>query len=151
MTEENKEARDNPQENKGFADKTEKWWDATRKTLNQAGFKATQYKQIVQKKIDLASIHKKIDHAHSDLGKLVDEAHEVGEKDIFARDDIKRLLEKLDELKHSAATLEHEIAMTKVAEPQDEQHSEDAVKQSRDQRAEESEKISEEPVKKEEK
>ncbi len=123
MTEESKKPQDEGQGEEGLVEKTEKWWEATRKTLNQAGHKATQYKRIVQIKIDLASIHKKIDSAHGDLGKLVDEAHDAGEANILERDDVKRLLEKLDGLKQTAATLEHEIEMIKVEHIPEEQPS----------------------------
>ena len=51
MTEENP-----PKEETGT---TEKLWDATRKGLHVAAFKATKMKRIVQKRIDLAAIHKK--------------------------------------------------------------------------------------------
>ena len=47
---------------------TGKFWEATRKTLHTATVQANRYKRLVQKKIDLTSLHKKIGHAHSDLG-----------------------------------------------------------------------------------
>ncbi|WP_305041644.1 hypothetical protein [Geoalkalibacter sp.] len=103
----------------GLKDMTEKIWDATRKTFTTATFKAGQYRRIVQKKIDLASLHKKIDAAHGDLGQLVSAAHEAGEAAILEKEDVRQLLEKLDGLKQSAAVIEHEIEMIKAEEPEE--------------------------------
>lgn len=103
----------------GLKDMTEKLWDATRKTFTVATFKAGQYRRIVQKKIDLASLHKKIDGAHGDLGQLISAAHEAGETDILEKEDVRQLLEKLDGLKQSAAVIEHEIEMIKAEEPEE--------------------------------
>jgi uncharacterized membrane protein len=99
---------------------TEKFWDATRKTFHSASFRATQYKRVVQKKIDLGSIHKKISNAHADLGKAVDDCREAGETDILSRDEIQALFQKLDSLKHTAATLEAEIEAIKTEKAPDE-------------------------------
>ncbi len=96
---------------------TEKFWDATRKTIHSASFKAAQYKRVVQKKIDLGSIHKKISNAHADLGKLVDDLRETGETDILGRDEVQSLFQKLDSLKNSAATLEAEIEAIRAEHP----------------------------------
>ena len=112
MNEETREEKEDRKDEEN--DRTEKIWETTRKTWTNATFRATQYKRIVQKKIDLASLHRKIDAAHSDLGKLVDEARDSGEQGILERADIRSLFEKLDEYKHNAATLEHEIEMIKA-------------------------------------
>ncbi len=113
MTEEN-----TPKEETGT---TEKLWDATRKGLHVAAFKATKMKRIVQKRIDLAAIHKKISTAHADLGKLVDDFREAGEKSILDKAEIKTLFDRLDQLKRDAAALEEEIETIKaedVPEPE---------------------------------
>ncbi|MDO3376981.1 hypothetical protein [Geoalkalibacter halelectricus] len=107
------------EEHEPFKDKTEKFWDVTRKTLALATFKAGQYRRIVQKKIDLASLHKKISAAHGDLGRIIDEAHEAGVGGILDREDVKNLFERLDEYKQNAAVLEHEIEMIKAEEPEE--------------------------------
>jgi hypothetical protein len=99
---------------------TEKLWGATRKTFHSASFKAAQYKRVVQKKIDLGSIHKKISNAHADLGKLVDDFRETGEPDILAKDEVQALFQKLDSLKHTAATLEAEIEAIRAEHPPEE-------------------------------
>lgn len=110
----------------GFKDMTEKFWDATRKTFSSATFKAGQYRRIVQKKIDLASLHKKIGAAHGDLGQLVDEAYEAGETMILEREDVRLLLQKLDDLKQNAAVIEHEIEMIKAEDPEEKRGDEQA-------------------------
>ena len=112
-------AQESTEEQEPLKDKAEKFWDSTRKTLFLATFKAGQYRRIVQKKIDLASLHKKISAAHGDLGRLIDEAHETGESGILERGDVQSLLERLDEYKQNAAVLEHEIEMIKAEEPED--------------------------------
>jgi hypothetical protein len=100
---------------------TEKIWDATRKTFHSASFKATRYKRVVQKKIDLGSIHKKISNAHADLGKVVDDCRESGDADILSRDEIQAIFQKLDSLKNSAATLEAEIEAIKAEKAPEEE------------------------------
>lgn len=99
----------------------EKLWDSTRKTLHVAGFQANKYKRIVQKKIDLASLHKKITSCHGDLGKLIDDIRESGATDILAKNEVQELFHALDTLKSEAATLEHEIETIKVEEPAEEE------------------------------
>jgi uncharacterized membrane protein len=88
---------------------TEKLWETTRKTFHTATFTANRYKRIVQKKIDLGSLHKKISHTYTDLGMLVDDLRGSGQPDLLAREEVQALLQKLDSLKHAAATLEEEI------------------------------------------
>lgn len=96
---------------------SEKWLDVTRKTLHSATFKASQYKRIVQKKIDLGSLHKKISLAYADLGKLIDDNRGAGETDILAKDQVQALFQKLDSLKQAAGTLEEEIEAIKAESP----------------------------------
>ncbi len=95
---------------------SEKLWDSTRKTLHVAGFQANKYKRIVQKKIDLASLHKKIATCHGDLGKLIDDIRESGAPDILAKNEVQEQFHTLDNLKAEAAALEQEIESIKVAE-----------------------------------
>ena len=96
---------------------TEKLWSATRKTFHNATFRANQYKRVVQKKIDLASLHKKISNTHCDLGKLIDDSREAGVADPMAAENVLALLQKLDSLKQSAAILEEEIEAIKAEIP----------------------------------
>lgn len=101
---------------------TEKIWDSTRKTLHIATFQANKYKRIVQKKVDLATIHRKIGAAHSDLGKEIDELRENGIVAIMETEVVTKLLTKLDNLKSTAATLEAEIEAIKQEDaPEDEE------------------------------
>ncbi len=101
-----------------FKETTEKLWEKTRKTFHSAAQMAGQYKRIVQKKIDLASIHKKISSTHADLGQLIDQRRPEPGKDFLASAEVKQLFDRLDELKNSAALLEHEIEVIKAEEPE---------------------------------
>jgi len=99
--------------NKGAA---EKLWASTRRTFQTATFKASQYKRIVQKKIDLDALHKKISNTYTDLGMLVDDLRLKGQADLLMQDEVQQLLQKLDSLKHTAATLEEEIEAIRAEE-----------------------------------
>jgi len=90
---------------------------ATRNALNTASFRTNQYKQVVQKKIDLGAIHKKIELLHSDLGRLVDDLYQTGKKKLLADAAIAGLLEKLTSLKQAAALLEEEIELIRTEPP----------------------------------
>lgn len=88
---------------------TEKLWENTRHAFSTATSRAGQYKRVVQKKIDLAAIHKKISAAHADLGKQIDDLREQGKKNIMNQAEVKQLCQQLDSLKATAAALEEEI------------------------------------------
>lgn len=107
---------------------TEKIWDSTRKTLHIATFQANKYKRIVQKKVDLATIHRKIGAAHSDLGKEIDELRENGIVAVMETEAVTKLLTKLDDLKNRAATLEAEIEAVKQEEAPEEEEEEEHEK-----------------------
>lgn len=102
-------------------DTTEKIWGSTKHAWSTATFKANQYKKLVQKKIDLSSLHKKIISAHGDLGKMIDDLREGGHKDIMDQEAVKQLLERIDELKAEAAALEEEIEKIRTDEPPQEE------------------------------
>ncbi len=93
---------------------TEKFWEATRRTIHSATVQANRYKRLVQKKIDLASLHKKIGHSHADLGRMVDDLRESGETDVLGNINVVQLLQGLDGLKQAAALLEEEIETIKA-------------------------------------
>lgn len=93
------------------------FWDVTRKTLNVATFRASQYKRVVRKKVDLASVQKKIAAAHADLGKFIDECRERGDGEILAREEVRAIFRRLDGLKSSAALIEEELRNIKGEEP----------------------------------
>lgn len=99
---------------------TDKIWGATVKTWHTATFRANQYRKIVQKKIDLTSVHKKISTAHTDLGKMIDDLHQDGVKSIMSNTEVQEMLEKLDSLRAGAALLEEEIVAIKAEEPPEE-------------------------------
>lgn len=94
--------------------KTDQLLKATRNALSTASFRANQYKQVVQKKIDLGTIHKKIEELHAELGKTVDDQYQMGQKDFLANKEISRLLEKLLSLKQAAVLLEEEIELIRT-------------------------------------
>lgn len=99
---------------------TEKIWDATVKTWSSATFRANQYRRIVQKKIDLTSIHKKIATTHSDLGNVIDNLRQGNEPSILEHQDVVEIFQKLDSLRTAAATLEEEIVAIKAELPPEE-------------------------------
>ena len=75
---------------------------------------------MVQKKIDLSALHKKIGATHADLGKLIDDLREAGKKSIMSTAAVKETLEKLDALKAEAAALEQEVEQIRTDEPPEE-------------------------------
>lgn len=91
---------------------------ASRNVFNTTSFRANQYKQVVQKKIDLGAIHKKIEQLHSQLGKAVDDQYQAGQKDLLASKEIARLLEKTSSLKQAATLLEEEIELIRSELPE---------------------------------
>ena len=99
-----------------FKETTEKLWGSTRQAFTTATFKATQYKKLVQKKIDLSALHKKIGATHGELGKLIDDLREAGKKSIMSQESVKAILHRLDELKAEAAALEEEIEQIRTEE-----------------------------------
>lgn len=100
-----------------FKETTEKIWDSTRHAWNTAAFKANQYKKLVQKKIDISALHKKINAAHADLGKTIDDLREAGKKNIMNLVEVRDILSRLDELKAEAAALEEEVEKIRIEEP----------------------------------
>ena len=100
-----------------FKETTEKIWGSTRQAFNTATFKANQYKKLVQKKIDLSALHKKIGAAHGELGKLIDDLREAGKKSILSQESVKAILNRLDELKAEAAALEEEVERIRTEVP----------------------------------
>ena len=95
---------------------SERILEATKKGIHSATFKANQYKKIVQKKIDLNAVQKKIATAHTDLGKLIDDLRESGEKGIMTKPEVKEMFSQIDTLKQTAADLLAEIEALKVEE-----------------------------------
>ena len=96
---------------------SEKIWGSTKHAWSTAAFKAVQYKKLVQMKIDQSALHKKINVAHADLGKLIDDLREAGKKNIMNLAEVKELLERIDELKANSAALEEEAEQTRTEEP----------------------------------
>lgn len=96
---------------------TDKIWGSTRNAWTTATFKANQYKKLVQKKIDISTLHKKINSAHADLGKLIDDLRTEGKKNIMNLAEVKEVLARIDDLKAEAVTLEEEVEQIKTEEP----------------------------------
>ncbi len=113
---EHKEQNEQQEEQTNGESTTEKLWHSTLKTFHSATFKANQYKRIVQKKIDLNAVQKKIGEAHGDLGKMIDDLREAGEKGILGKPDVKAMFSQIDSLKHTAASLIEEIERIKAEE-----------------------------------
>lgn len=104
-------------ESEHHKDTTEKIWDSTKNAWNTAAFKASQYKRLVQKKIDLSALHKKIGVAHSELGKLIDDMRESGRKSIMTQPEVKEMFQNIDSFKAAAAALEEEIENIREEHP----------------------------------
>jgi hypothetical protein len=104
---------------------TEKIWGSTKHAWNTATFKASQYKNLVQKKIDQSAIHKKIHVAHGDLGKMIDDLREAGKKSIMNQAAVKETLTRIDELKAEAVALEEEVEKLRTEGPPQEDVHED--------------------------
>lgn len=111
---------------------TEKLWGSTKSAWNTAAFKAAQYKKLVQKKIDISTLHKKINSAHADLGKLIDDMRTAGKKNIMNQGEVKEILARIDELKTEAMTLEEEVENIKNEEPTLEHPEEVSTEESKD-------------------
>ena len=76
-------------------------------------------------KIDQSALHKKINAAHGDLGKLIDDLREAGKKNILNLAEVKQILTRIDELKAESATLEEETERIRAEEsPQEESQEE---------------------------
>ncbi|MDT8442002.1 MAG: hypothetical protein RQ723_10120 [Desulfuromonadales bacterium] len=100
---------------------TEKLWENTRHAWSTATFKAQQYKLLVQKKIDLSAIHKRISASHGDLGRLIDDLRGQGQERPTETPEVQSLFDRLDGLKAEAAMLEEEIdALRHTEKPADE-------------------------------
>lgn len=97
---------------------SEKLLQATRQALNTASFRANQYKQVVQKKIDLGAIQRKIEQLHTDLGKQLDDLYQEGKQDLIEQKPVAALLEKLTGLRQAAAMLEEEIELIRNETPE---------------------------------
>jgi hypothetical protein len=98
--------------------KTDQLLKVTRNALNTASFRANQYKQVVQKKIDLGAIHKKIEQLHAELGKAVDDQYHAGQRELLASKEVASLLEKVGNLKRAAVLLEEEIELIRNEPPE---------------------------------
>mgnify|MGYP001075227643 CR=1 FL=1 len=96
---------------------TEKMWGSTRHAWSTATFKANQYKQLVQKKIDQSALHKKINAAHAELGKIIDDLRDDGKKSLMTQPEVKDILTRIDELKAELATLEEEVERIRAEGP----------------------------------
>ena len=120
------EQQPEPQEDQSetLKETTEKIWGSTKHAWSTATFKANQYKKLVQKKIDLSAIHKKINTAHGELGKIIDDLREAGQKNLMNQAAVKEILERIDALKAEAAALEEEVEKIRTEEaPQEELNS----------------------------
>jgi len=81
--------------------------------LNSISIRTNQYKQVVQKRIDLEVLQKRIEQLHVELGRVVAEQYHAGQRDLLASKEIAHLLEKSASLRQSAQLLEEEIESIK--------------------------------------
>lgn len=106
-----------PEQHARLKETTEKIWGSTKQAWSTATFKANRYKKLVQRKIDQSALHKKINAAHADLGKLVDDLREAGKKNILNLVEVREVLTRIDELKAASATLEEEVEQIRAGAP----------------------------------
>lgn len=92
-------------------------WDATQRTVSAAGSKAALYGKVVQRRLDLASLERRIERRREDLGRAVFAAWRDGELDIARRDDLGPILAALDDLDRQREAVAHEIDALR-AEPE---------------------------------
>lgn len=104
---------------------TEKPWDNALKMVQNVTQQATCYTRLVQKKIDLFSVNRKISTARNDLGRTIDDSRSAGSADFLEKTEVKAALQNLDNLKQNSAKLVEEIeqlqkgSQPEVAEPTD--------------------------------
>jgi hypothetical protein len=96
---------------------TDRIFQTTIRALSSASFRANQYKQVIQKKIDLGAIEKKIEQLHTELGKRVADLHKIGRKEILQEQQTARLLGNLTSLRQAAELLEEEIELIRTESP----------------------------------
>ncbi len=91
--------------------------ETTIRALNAASFRANQYKQVVQKKIDLGAIEKNLEQLYCELGKRIADLHQIGRKNILEEQETARLLDNLLNLKQAATLLAEEIELIRTEQP----------------------------------
>lgn len=101
---------------------TERLWERTRKTFSTATHTAGQYGRIVQKKIDLGTMHRKINACYTDLGAMIDKGRLEENEHVLESDEVQAMFTRLDDLRNQAAQLESEIESLKVEARQTETH-----------------------------
>ena len=89
----------------------------TRNTLNRATFRTNQYKQVVQKRIDLGALQKKIEQLYAELGRAVADQYLAGQKNLLTSKEVARLLEKISGLNQAEQLLEAEIEQIRAEQP----------------------------------
>lgn len=94
-----------------------KLWDATQRTVSTAGSRAALYGKLVQRKLDLSSVDRRIEACHAKLGRVVSLAWEQKESDVFQREDVSALLAELEQHKAEREILVREMAALR-AEPE---------------------------------
>ena len=101
---------------------TERIWERTRKTFSSATNTAGQYGRIVQKKIDLGSMHRKINSCYTDLGAMIDKGRLEENEHVLESAEVQAMFSRLDDLRNQAAQLESEIETLKAEARQTETH-----------------------------
>ncbi len=97
-----------------FKETTERLWAKTRRTFSSATHTAGSYGRIVQKKVDLGALQRKINAAYSDLGQLVDQGRLASDPKILESAAVQEAFKRLDEFKDQVAALEQEIETLKA-------------------------------------
>lgn len=100
--------------------KTDELLRLTRDKISKTGAKLKREGVLVQKKLDLVAIRRRLNLLYADLGKAVYEARTRGTEDrifILDREEIKRCLARIELLCEEAAAKEKEIVDYQASHP----------------------------------
>jgi len=100
--------------------RTEKIWGATNRTIHKAGFKAQVYRMLVQHRLEIGALQRRVNHLHQDLGMRIDALYSRQASDIMNQAEVRELLGQIDEVKTQMALLEHDIEELRHAPPEGE-------------------------------
>ncbi|MDW7711457.1 MAG: hypothetical protein SCH98_13375 [Deferrisomatales bacterium] len=85
-------------------------WEATQHTVASAGARAAQYGKAVRQRLELASVDRRIEDGHRELGRMAFAARRGGQDELFARPEVAQVLARLEGLDARREALVEEIA-----------------------------------------
>lgn len=95
----------------GIKEKTDAFLKITKEKLSKTGDRLKQEGRVVQKRLDLLALQRKITQSYAELGKIIYEASSKGVESskILEREEVSRLLAKIESLRQEAAQKEKEM------------------------------------------